>query len=148
MAESIYHRNEQGQIEPMTEERFAEEKILQELVADHPELLSGEQMDPADPRRWILIKREQGIPDTEGGSSRWALDHLLIDQDSVPTLVEVKRSSNSEIRRTIVGQMLDYAAHARHTWNAGDIRRSFEESTDAAGRDPDDVADGIAGVQG
>ena len=58
-----------------------------------------------------------------GGGNRWALDHLLIDQDAIPTLVEVKRSENSEIRRAIVGQMLDYAAHARHTWSAGDIRR-------------------------
>ena len=139
MAESIYHLNEQGHIEPMTEESFALEDTLQELVADHPELLSGEQIDPTNPRRWILIKREQGIADTEGGSYRWALDHLLIDQDAVPTLIEVKRSASSEIRRTIVGQMLDYAAHARHTWNAGDIRQDFEASTEATRRDPDTV---------
>lgn len=139
MAESIYHLNEQGRIEPMFEEPFALEDALQELVANHPELLSGEQINPADPRRWILINREQGIADTEGGSYRWALDHLLIDQDAIPTLVEVKRSSNSQIRREIVGQMLDYAAHARHTWNPGDIRRDFEASAEAAGHDPDTV---------
>ena len=136
-AESIYHLDEQGQIEPMTEEPFDLEDTLQKLVADHPELLSGEQMDPADPRRWILINREHGIPDTAGGGSRWAVDHLLIDQDAVPTLVEVKRSSNSEIRRTIVGQMLDYAAHARHTWDVRDIRQAFEESRTGSGQNPD-----------
>ena len=136
MAHQIYHLDEQGQLEPMMEEQFSLEDKLQELVASHPELLSGEQMNPNDPRRWILIKREQGIADTEGGSYRWALDHLLIDQDAVPTLVEVKRSSNSQVRREIVGQMLDYAAHARHTWSAGDIRRDFEGSTVASGRDP------------
>ena len=65
--------------------------------------------------------------------------HLLIDQDAIPTLVEVKRSSDSQIRREIVGQMLDYAAHARHTWNAGDIQRDFEASMEVAGRDPDTV---------
>ena len=54
-------------------------------------------------------------------------------------LVEVKRSENSEIRRTIVGQMLDYAAHARHTWTAGDIRRVFEERTRSAGQDSNNV---------
>ena len=139
MAESIYHLNEQGRIEPMSEEPFALEDALQELVANHPELLLGEQIDPAAPRRWILIKREQGIADTEGGSNRWAVDHLLIDQDSIPTLVEVKRSANSQVRREIVGQMLDYAAHARHTWNPGDIRRDFEASMEVAGRDPDTV---------
>ena len=139
MAERIYHLNEQGQLEPMIEEEFALEDLLQQLVATHPELLSGEQINPGDPRRWILIKREQGIADTEGGTYRWALDHLLIDQDAVPTLVEVKRPANSQIRREIVGQMLDYAAQARRTWNLGDIRRDFEESTILAGQTPGDV---------
>ena len=54
-------------------------------------------------------------------------------------LVEVKRSENSEIRRTIVGQMLDYAAHAHHTGSAGDIRRVFEERTTSAGQDSNNV---------
>ena len=96
MPEEIYHLDEQGHLEPMTEERFALEDKLQELVAQYPKLLSGEQMDPNNPRRWILIGREQGIADIVGGSDRWALDHLLIDQDARPTLVEAKRSENSE----------------------------------------------------
>ena len=148
MAESIYYLNEQGKVVPvpeqwqsesLTEKPFADEKELQELVANHPELLSGEQMTPDDPRRWILIKQEQGISDTSGGGIRWSLDILFVDQDAVPTLAEVKLSSNSEIRRAIVGQMLDYAANAQHTWNAGGIRQDFKESSDAAGRNPDTV---------
>ena len=83
-------------------------------------------MHPDDPLRWILIKREMPI---EG----WALDHLLIDQHSRPTLVEVKRGANREIRRNIVGQMLDYAATAASVWSERDMRRIFEESSD----DPD-----------
>ena len=123
----------------MAEEPFALEDTLQKLVADHPKLLSGEQINPNDPRRWILIRREQGIADTEDGSYRWALDHLLIDQDAIPTLVETKRSDNSEIRRTVVGQMLDYAAFARRTWKVQDIRREFEESENTAGRNAEDT---------
>ena len=123
----------------MAEEPFPLEDTLQKLVADHPKLLSGEQINPNDPRRWLLIQREQGIPDTEGGNYRWALDHLLIDQDAIPTLVETKRSDNSEIRRTIVGQMLDYAAFARRTWKVQDIRHDFEESENSADRNPDDT---------
>ena len=138
MAESANHLNEQEDIEPMTEKPFTEEKILQELVAERPELLPCEQMSPDDPRRWILIKQEQGIPGTEGGSIRWSLDLLLIDQDAIPTLVEVKRSSNSEIRRTIVGQILDYAAHAQHTLDMPDIKWEFEQSMNSAGQNPKD----------
>ena len=44
-------------------------------------------------RKWIIIKREKGIPDRPDAGDRWSVDHLLIDQDAVPTLVEVKRSS-------------------------------------------------------
>lgn len=123
----------------MAEEPFPLEDTLQKLVADHPKLLSGEQINPNDPRRWILIRREQGIADTEDGNYRWAVDHLLIDQDAMPTLVETKRSNNTEIRRTIVGQMLDYAAFARRTWKVQDIRHDFEKSENSAGRNPDDT---------
>ena len=128
MSEQIFHRDELGRMEPMNEEPFAQEDDLQELVADYPSLLSGEQITPppSEPRRWVLVGREQGIADIIGGSNRWSLDHLLIDQDAIPTLVEAKRQGSSEIRRQIVGQMLDYAAHATQTWNVDDIRRSFE----------------------
>ena len=135
----IYHLNERGRLEPMQEEPFAAEDKLQELVADYPGLLSGEQMNPANPRRFILIGREKGIAHIIGGGHRWSLDHLLIDQDAIPTLVEAKRQSSSEIRREIVGQMMDYAAHAKLTWNVGDIRRVFEERVNAAGLEPTDV---------
>ena len=139
MAEQIYHLNEQRQLAPMGEEPFELEDNLQELVAEYPRLLSGEQMNPDSPRRFILVGREQGIADIIGGSNRWSLDHLLIDQDAIPTLVEAKRSSNSQIRREIVGQMMDYAAHATQTWNVSNIRRVFEERLEAAGQDPDSL---------
>lgn len=135
----IYHLNEQGSLEPMQEKPFDAEADLQKLVAEYPGLLSGEQMNPDNPRRFILIGREQGIADIIGGGHRWSLDHLLIDQDAVPTLVEAKRQGNSEIRREIVGQMMDYAAHATQTWNVGDIRQAFEERVSAAGQDSDSV---------
>ena len=135
MAERIYTRGERGGLEPLEEEPFSTEDELQALVAEHPELLDGEQIRPGDPRRWILITREQGIADTPDGSARWSLDHLIVDQDAVPTLAEVKRGANRELRRTVVGQLLEYAAHAAQTWTADELRRTFEESND----DPDAV---------
>ena len=132
MAERIYTRGERGGLEPLEEEPFSTEDELQVLIAEHPELLDGEQIRPGDPRRWILITREQGIADRPDGSARWSLDHLIVDQDAVPTLAEVKRGSNRELRRTIVGQLLEYAAHAAQTWTADELRRTFEESNDDA----------------
>ena len=136
MTERIYTRDQQGQLEPLEEEHFAKEEELQALIAEHPEVLDGEQMRPGAPLRWILIAREQGIAESSDAAARWAVDHLLVDQDAVPTLVEVKRGSNPEIRRTIVGQMLEYAAHAARTWTADTLRHAFEESVDARGLDP------------
>jgi hypothetical protein len=41
---------------------YATEDELQLLIATHPELLRGDQIDPDDPRRWLLLDREVGIP--------------------------------------------------------------------------------------
>ena len=136
MAERIYTRAERGRLEPLEEKPFSTEDELQALIAEHPELLDGEQIRPGDPRRWILISREKGIAETSDAAARWAIDHLMIDQDAVPMLAEVKRGSNPEIRRTIVGQMLEYAAHAAQTWTADELRRTFEKSTNERGLDP------------
>ena len=134
MAERIYTRGTRGGLEPLEEEPFSTEDELQALIAEHPELLDGEQIRPGDPRRWILVTREQGIADSADAADRWSVDLLIVDQDAVPTLAEVKRGSNRELRRTVVGQLLEYAAHASH-WRADELQRTFEESTD----DPDEV---------
>ena len=136
MAERIYVMKDAGNLEPLTEKPFDTEDVLQALIADHPELLDGEQIRPADPRRWLLVTREKGIADVPDAGDRWSVDHLMIDQDAVPTFVEVKRSSNSEIRRSVVGQMLDYAAHATKTMGMAAIRRQFEAGR---GDDADEV---------
>ena len=131
--EHVYLLGKDGDPEPLAETPYKSEAALQELIADHPEVLAGEQMTPDVPRRWLLIRREMGIADSADSGDRWAVDHLLLDQDARPTLVEVKRSENSEIRRRIVGQMLDYAAHATRYWIVSDIRKRFE--TDAGSED-------------
>ena len=148
MTERIYTRDQQGRLEPLEDERFEKEDELQALIAEHPELLDGTQMRPEDPLRWILIAREQGIAESSDSAARWAVDLLLADQDALPTLVEVKRGSNPEIRRTVVGQMLEYAAHAARTWTADTLRRAFEESTGARGLDPGEELGKLLGPDG
>ncbi len=145
MGERIYLMGRGERLEPLEEELFATEDELQALIADHPELLDGEQMRPGDPRRWVLVTREKSISESPGAGGRWSVDHLILDQDAVPTLVEVKRGENSEIRRSIIGQMLEYAAHAAATWTAEELRRSFEESSHERGRDPGEVIADLLG---
>jgi hypothetical protein len=120
--DTIFLITADGSLERAPHSKYASEDLLQTLVNDHPDILVGEQIDPDNPPRWLLIQREAGIPDREGGSDRWSIDHLLLDQSGRPTFVEVKRSSDSRIRREVVGQMLDYAANAKAYWPEDRIR--------------------------
>lgn len=132
----------------MTEQPYALEDHLQNLIARHPNLLAGDQIDRESPRWWLLISREAGLPSEEDGSSRWSVDHLFLDQDGMPTLVEVKRSSDSRIRREVVGQILDYAAHAVANWTAETIRALFETGCRSRGESPEDAVAAFLGPDG
>jgi hypothetical protein len=104
-------------------------------------------MDEASPRRWLLISREVGVPSEEDGADRWSLDHLFLDQDAIPTLIEVKRSSDTRIRREVVGQLLDYGANAVVYWPAESIRARFEETCRQRGVEPDKEVASLVGVE-
>jgi hypothetical protein len=117
---------------------FAKEADFQKLLADFPALLAGEPNEATD-RRLLFICREKSVPDTDGGSARWSLDHLFIDQDGVPTFVEVKRQSDSRLRREVVGQMLDYAANAVAYWPVEELRQKFQDRCEAEGQDADEA---------
>jgi hypothetical protein len=54
-----------GELVEMREQPYDSEAVLQELLAKYPNLLAGDQMDPAAPRRWLLISRELGVPSEE-----------------------------------------------------------------------------------
>jgi len=136
MSGKIYLLLEDGSLQSLSEQSYASEDMLQMLLADYPDLLAGEQMDEAAPRRWLLISREVGVPDEEEGAGRWSLDHLFLDQDGIPTLVEVKCSHDRRIRRQVVGQMLDYAANAVVYWPVETIRAKFEAACEVEGGDP------------
>jgi len=126
-----------GELVEMTEEAYDSEGRLQTLLVRHPNLLAGGQINSAEPRRWLLVRREAPIPVEDGGSGWFSVDHLFLDQDGVPTLVEVKRSSDTRIRREVIGQMLDYAANAVLHWPVETIRSLFEDRCESEGEDPD-----------
>lgn len=121
-----------GELLEMNASEVSLEADLQELIAKYPSLIAGGQVDPESPRRWLLVSRELGIPAEEDGGGHWALDHLFLDQDGVPTLVEVKRRSDTRIRREVIGQMLDYAANFVAYLPADRIRARFEAGGEQA----------------
>jgi hypothetical protein len=128
-----------GKLVEMKEERYKSEDVFQTILADYPNLLAGDQIDSQKPRRWLLIAREISVPAQESGAGQWSLDHLFVDQDGIPTLVEVKRSTDTRIRREVVGQMLDYAANAVAYWPLETIRDHFGRTCEAHHVDGDQV---------
>jgi hypothetical protein len=139
MPGNIYLIQNDGKLHAMSEQPYSNEDLLQKLLEDYPELVGGDQLESTIPRRLLLISREYGVPGEEAGSDRWAVDHLFIDQDGIPTLVEVKRSTDTRIRREVVGQMLDYAANAIVYWPIESIRAKFQAGCAKKGEDPNRV---------
>jgi len=118
----------------MHERPYEAEAVLQALLADHPEILAGGE--PAGKGHgWLLVRREAGVADAEDSADRWALDHLFLDAAGVPTLVEVKRSSDTRARREVVAQMLDYAANATAFWRVDSLQAWFEAECERLGTD-------------
>lgn len=122
----LYCLNGQS-ITPANESLYQAEADLQRLIADHPQLLLREPDDLG--QHLYLIQQEHPLRDIQDGSPFFSLDHLFIDQDGVPVLVEVKRSTDTRIRREVMGQMIDYASRLR-TWSAADLRSAAPTSQD------------------
>lgn len=139
MSSGIFLLQKDGSLIEMEPKEYDSEDILQTLLAEYPNLLAGDQIDELNPRRWILVSREISIPDDLDAEGRWSLDHLFLDQDGVPTLVEVKRSKDTRIRREVVGQMLDYAANAASYWDVDRIMSQYEANCEKDGLDPQQV---------
>lgn len=122
---TVFVLKDEQTLVPLEPTQFVTEDEFQRLLANHPSLLSWDQADGSF-RRWLLLKREKAIPAEEDGASRWSVDHLFADQNGVPTLVEVKRQTDTRLRREVVGQMLDYAANAVVYWPVDQLRAEFE----------------------
>ena len=86
--ERIYLVEDNGDLRAMPEKLYDTEAILQGLLEEYPDLLAGDQMNRNAPRRCVLVMREAPIPDSDESGGRWSLDHLFLDQDAIPTLVE------------------------------------------------------------
>jgi hypothetical protein len=140
--EAIYLRYG-GTYVAMTERPYESEVVLQELLEQHPEMLA----DPdAESGALLLVRREAPVRDSQQSPGRWRLDHLYVDARGVPTLVEVKRSSDTRGRREVVAQMLDYAANAKASFSADLIAAWVEESAIEKGSTVAEILSDVLGA--
>ena len=138
MKDKIFLIKDKKNLVEMEETEYEKEDILQELIEKHPNLLAGDRMYDS-PRRWLLVSREMKLAFEDGGPRQLSMDHLFLDQDGIPTIIEVKRSANTLIRREVVGQMFDYAANAVLYLNMEEIisRVDEEDLNDFLAKDPE-----------
>ena len=108
------------------------ESALQKLLADYPELFPGWEIKEQDPPRFVTLCEEARVKD-------WSLDVLLVDQYGVLTLVEAKLAENREMRRQVIGQIVEYAAHAKEDWADGKARTLAIKYYGAKGQKFDDI---------
>jgi hypothetical protein len=131
---NVYVMEEDGTSAAMSRLRCrCEDRELQQLLENNHKLLPGDQMNPEDPRRWLLIKREIPVPDPCTGCDRWSIDFLFGDQDGVPTFVECKRFADTRSRREVVGQMIEYAANGHHDWDREYLQSLADETASGRG---------------
>jgi hypothetical protein len=115
-----------GELVVMRQEPYESEELLQQALARFPAVIAGGATSGEGADALLLVRREMGVPSSESSGGTWSLDHLFLDPAGVPVVVEVKRSSDTRIRREVVGQMLDYAANAVKYWPASELREQLD----------------------
>lgn len=116
-----------GKATPLDETRFTLEGKLQDYLENYPSLIPlGEVVEEASDL--LCIGREVGIP---SGS----IDLLFIDRDGILTIVETKLARNPEARRTVVGQIIEYASYI-YDWT---VDKVYEVANAYLGEDLSEV---------
>jgi len=146
MAGGIYLIQDDDRLLEMMEQPYDSEDQLQDLLVTYPNLIAGDQIDRATARKWLLISREVSVPTDEETAVQWSLDHLFIDQNAVPTLVDVRRTPNAALRQQVLGQSIDYAANAVVYWPIDSIIAFFEANCRDRGRDPEQIFEEFLGA--
>lgn len=121
MGSSLYFLKD-GKAVEMSEQPYGQEKVLQDLIAQNPNILLRSS-DP-DGAKLFLVSREFIIAESGDSTNSYAIDHLMVDESGIPVLVEVKRCVDTRSRREVVAQMLDYASRAS-AWDVDMLRDSF-----------------------
>ena len=113
---------------PMDEKKHDKEIIFQNLIKKYPDLIPGDQINSENPRRWLFVGEEVYFPTLEGGGLK--LDLLFLDQNGIPTLVELKKANNPDLKKDVVAQILEYGANILLSMDYRDIRERVEANND------------------
>jgi hypothetical protein len=96
LSEQVLVRGSDGKWAEPSSHGYADESSLQALLAEHPTLLPGVVGESA-----VCREFQSGVGPA---------DIVIVDAESSITLVECKLAANREVRREVIGQVLDYAS--------------------------------------
>ncbi len=113
--------NASGPLVRLNPAPYEKEIILESLIAEYPSILGCDTGSGDGDRRWMLIKQQFRIPRT-----KLPIDLLFVDQDGIPTIVEVKRAINPEIKRDVVGQIVQYGASIVANLDVKTLQEEFD----------------------
>lgn len=120
---------EEESIKALDKIKFTEEAKLQDYLEEYPSLIPlGEIVEGASDL--LCIGREVGVPSG-------AIDLLFVDRDALLTIVETKLVKNPEIRREVIGQIVEYASYISQ-WIADDVYRVANEYFSKSDKVPSD----------
>ncbi len=102
---------EGGKTKVLEDQGFDNEKLLQDVLEKFPEFIALDDLGVVEP--FIVIGREVSTP-------AGYIDVLCIDGNGVLTVIETKLARNAQIRREVIGQVLEYVAQL-NKWRAQDV---------------------------
>lgn len=100
----LVRKEKHGKWKKVRERKFEDEAALQNILYQSPEIIPIEKLGEDFLKPKVFIK-EAGLP----GSGN--TDLIGIDEKGGITIVECKLATNTDIRRKVIGQVLEYAAH-------------------------------------
>jgi hypothetical protein len=132
MSGKIYLLGGGDELLPLGESHYEAESVLQKLLADYPDLLAGEQVNPSDPRRWLLISREVAVAGEEGGGR----DGPSIIYLSIRTGYQRWSRSRGAPTRRFVGRLSARCSTVRRTGGSRRVREAPARHAGSNARGP------------
>lgn len=125
---TLHENGRPGKTRALRRQSLAEgidEAWLQELLEAEPALLPVTDIDERIQEPLISLG-------CEIGTSAGPIDNLFISKNGYLVVVETKLWRNSEARRKVVAQILDYATHLRR-WDYGKLQDEWRKQTKSEG---------------
>jgi predicted RecB family endonuclease len=87
------------------ESTYKDEAHLQDMIYKNPKIIPFEDINPESENRKLILIKELGLP------GYGSIDVVVVDNSGDIYLIETKLATNPDIRRKVVGQILEYAAY-------------------------------------